>query len=294
MQDILQNLPESKRTSRAWIGISILIIYLLSFTLINVLASTVVEVDDQFLLSQDPISLLITQAVSQFFMFIVVGILISFLLLKFDIKDFFNLTPWIIVGYCVAIAFGSMVVISAIGEWNMNLDFGDSDFALWAKKSEEQLKILTEHITNFQSLTHFLLAIFAVAIIPAIGEELIFRGLIQSLFVRVLKNHHVAIWLTGFIFAAIHLQFFGLAPRMLLGVVFGYMYHWSGKLSTAMIGHLVNNGLALLFLYVAQSGVVDISTEQLDEAAPWPMVLISLIVTAFLLFKFQKQVRTDA
>ena len=294
MQDILKNLPESRRTSRAWIGISILIIYLLSFTLINVLASTVVEVDDQFLLSQNPISLLITQAVSQFFMFIVVGILISFLLLKFDIKDFFNRTPWIIVGYCVAIAFGSMVVISAIGEWNMNLDFGDSDFALWAKKSEEQLKILTEHITNFQSLTHFLLAIFAVAIIPAIGEELIFRGLIQSLFVRVLKNHHVAIWLTGFIFAAIHLQFFGLAPRMLLGVVFGYMYHWSGKLSTAMIGHLVNNGLALLFLYVAQSGVVDISTEQLDEAAPWPMVLISLIVTAFLLFKFQKQVRTDA
>ena len=294
MQDILQNLPESKRTSRAWIGISILITYLLIFTLINVLASTVVEVDDQFLLSQNPISLLITQAVSQFFMFIVVGILISFLLLKFDIKDFFNRTPWIIVGYCVAIAFGSMVVISAIGEWNMNLDFGDSDFALWAKKSEEQLKILTEHITNFQSLTHFLLAIFAVAIIPAIGEELIFRGLIQSLFVRVLKNHHVAIWLTGFIFAAIHLQFFGLAPRMLLGVVFGYMYHWSGKLSTAMIGHLVNNGLALLFLYVAQSGVVDISTEQLDEAAPWPMVLISLIVTAFLLFKFQKQVRTDA
>ena len=294
MQDILQNLPESKRTSRAWIGISILITYLLIFTLINVLASTVVKVDDQFLLSQNPISLLISQAVSQFFMFIVVGILISFLLLKFDIKDFFNRTPWIIVGYCVAIAFGSMVVISAIGEWNMNLDFGDSDFALWAKKSEEQLKILTEHITNFQSLTHFLLAIFAVAIIPAIGEELIFRGLIQSLFVRVLKNHHVAIWLTGFIFAAIHLQFFGLAPRMLLGVVFGYMYHWSGKLSTAMIGHLVNNGLALLFLYVAQSGVVDISTEQLDEAAPWPMVLISLIVTAFLLFKFQKQVRTDA
>ena len=294
MQDILKNLPETKRTSRAWIGISILITYLLIFTLINVLASTVVEVDDQFLLSQNPISLLITQAVSQFFMFIVVGILISFLLLKFDIKDFFNRTPWIIVRYCVAIAFGSMIVISAIGEWNMNLDFGDSDFALWAKKSEEQLKILTEHITNFQSLTHFLLAIFAVAIIPAIGEELIFRGLIQSLFVRVLKNHHVAIWLTGFIFAAIHLQFFGLAPRMLLGVVFGYMYHWSGKLSTAMIGHLVNNGLALLFLYVAQSGVVDISTEQLDEVAPWPMVLISLIVTAFLLFKFQKQVRTDA
>lgn len=270
-------------------GISILIIYLLSFTLINVAASSLVEIDDQFLLSQDPISLLVTQAVSQFLMFIVVGILISFLLLRFDIKDFFNRTSWLTVGLSIGIAIGSMVIISAIGEWNMNLDFGDSDFGKWARKSEDQLKIATEHITNFQSIQHFLLAILAVAIIPAVGEELIFRGLLQSLFVRIVKNHHVAIWLTGFIFAAIHLQFFGLAPRMLLGVVFGYMYHWSGKLSTAMIGHLINNGLALLFLYIAQSDIVDIAPEQLDEAAPWPAILFFSFVTAYLLFKFHKQ-----
>lgn len=294
MQDILKNLPEEKRTLRAWIGIIILLLYLLSFAVINILGSSLVQMDEKFLTSQDPISLLVSQAFLHFLMFIVVGILISYLLLKFDVKEFFLRASWISLGLSIGIALGSMVIISAIGEWNMNLEFGDSDFAKWARQSEDQLKLLTEHITNFQSAQHFFLAILAVAIIPAIGEELIFRGLLQSLFVRILKNHHVAIWLTGFIFAAIHLQFFGLAPRMLLGVVFGYMYYWSGRLSLAVVGHLANNGFALLLLYAAQNDMVAISPDKMDESAPWPAVLIFSFVTAYLLFRFYKKPQQNA
>ncbi|MEM6736507.1 MAG: CPBP family intramembrane glutamic endopeptidase [Bacteroidota bacterium] len=294
MQDILKNLPEEKRTLRAWIGIIILLLYLLSFAIINILGSSLVQMDEKFLASQDPISLLVSQAFLHFLMFIVVGILISYLLLKFDVKEFFLRVSWISLGLSIGIALGSMVVISAIGEWNMNLEFGDSDFAKWARQSEDQLKLLTEHITTFQSVQHLFLALLAVAIIPAIGEELIFRGLIQSLFVRILKNHHAAIWLTGFIFAAIHLQFFGLAPRMLLGVVFGYMYYWSGKLSLAIIGHLINNGFALLLLYAAQNKVVDISPEQMDQSAPWPAVLFFSLITAYLLSRFYKKLQQNA
>ncbi|GAB4230394.1 MAG: hypothetical protein Tsb0034_02310 [Ekhidna sp.] len=294
MQDILRNLPEDKQTRRAWIGLFILLTYFALYVLINVMASSMVQIDEDYMLSQDPISLLITQAVSQLIMFIVVAVLISYSLLKFDVKDFFSPISWKATAYTIGIGVGSMVIISAIGEWNMNLDFGDSDFSKWARKSEDQLKVVTEHITNFQSFQHFLMAFLAVGIVPAIGEELIFRGLIQNFFLKTLKNHHVAIWLTGFIFAAIHLQFFGFAPRMILGVVFGYLYHWSGKLTVAMIGHLVNNGLALILLYLAHTEVIQVTPEQMEQSAPWPAVLLFGAATAYLLFRFKKEFSADA
>lgn len=294
MQDILQHLPDEKQNSRAWVGLIILLGYFSLYAAFNILASTLVEIDDSVFLNQDPISLLVTQAISQVVMFIVVAILITYLLLKFDFKYFFLKVSGVEVLFPVAIAIGSMFVISAVGEWNMSLDFGDSDFAKWARKSENQLKVITEHLTNFQSTQHFLLAFLAVAIIPAIAEELVFRGLIQSLFTRVLKNHHIAIWLTGLIFATIHFQFFGFAPRMLLGVLFGYLYHWSGNLTTAMIGHLVNNGLALILLLLAQQDFIHITEEQMEQSAPWPVVLIFGIFTAFLLNRFYKLYQPDA
>lgn len=294
MQDILQNLPQEKQNNRAWIGLAILIGYFSIYTAFNIIASSLVEIDDSVFLSQDPISLLITQAVIQVLMFIVVAILITYLILKFDFKYFFPGVSAKEVLLTTGIAISSMVIISAVGEWNMNLEFGESEFAQWARKSEDQLKVITEHITNFQSIQHFLMAFLAVAIIPAIAEELVFRGLIQSLFTKVLKNHHISIWLTGLIFAAIHLQFFGLAPRMLLGVLFGYLYHWSGKLSTAIIGHLINNGLAIVLLYLTQQDVISISPEQMEESAPWPAVLIFGIAAAFLLSRFYKYYQTDA
>jgi len=259
-----------------------------------VAASSLIEIDESAILSQDPISLLVSQAVTQIIMFMAVAVLLTYLLFKFDLRYFFAPVSGAEVLLTIAISIGSMVIISAVGEWNMNLDFGETGIAQWARKSEDQLKVITEHLTSFESTYHFLLAFFAIAIVPAVAEELVFRGLIQNLFVKVLKNPHISIWLTGFIFAAIHLQFFGLAPRMLLGVLFGYLYHWSGKLSIAMIGHLLNNGLALVVLWMAQKEVIDVSTEQMEQSAPWPAVLTFGLITAFLLLRFRKQYQTDA
>lgn len=290
MHDILRNLPEDKRTSRAWIfGIS-LVVYVTLF----MAGGNTGDADVSMILNMDPILLLVIQAIASAFMFIVVALLFAYFALKIKPGEFFPSISWKTAGLTILIAVSFMVVNSAIGEWNMNLDFGDSDFAQWAEQSEEQLKVLTEHLTNFQSTGHFIFAFIVIALIPAIGEELIFRGLIQNLFVRAFKNHHIAIWVTGFIFAAIHMQFFGVAPRMFLGVIFGYMYHWSGKLSVAMLAHLVNNGLALLALYMTQTGAIEVTPEQMEESAPWPAVLIFTVISAYLLHVFYKRFKTHA
>ncbi|WP_370090194.1 lysostaphin resistance A-like protein [Ekhidna sp.] len=286
MQDILRNNPKDKQRSRAWIFSIMLTAYI---SIMMLLGSGDADVDTDMILNMNPILMLSIQGVASVFLFIGLPAIFIGVGLRIPFTDFFPKISWHTAGLTILISISFMVVNSAIGEWNMNLDFGDSDFAAWAKRSEEQLKVLTEHLTNFTSTTHFILALVVVAVIPAIGEELLFRGLIQNLFSKAFANHHVAIWLTGFIFAAIHMQFFGVMPRMFLGVLFGYLYHWSGKLSVAMLGHLLNNGLALIALYLAQKEIVEVSPEQMEQAAPWPAVLIFAIISFVLIRMFYKK-----
>lgn len=286
MQDILRNNPEDKHQAYAWgfgLGLTAYI------CIVMILGSGGDDVDTDQILQISPVFLLGVQGIISTIMFIAVPAIFNAIALKIPFAEYFPAVSLKTVGLTIFISISFMVVNSAIGEWNMNLDFGSSDFADWARQSEEQLKVLTEHITNFTTVTHFILAFVVVAIIPAIGEELLFRGLIQNMFSKAFGNHHVAIWLTGLIFAAIHMQFFGVMPRMFLGVLFGYLYHWSGKLSIAMIGHLVNNGMALIALYLAQKDVVSVSPEQMEESAPWPAVLIFAIITFVLIRAFYKK-----
>jgi len=285
MQDILRKIPDDKKISRAWLY-SILLTALISFIM---LIGSGGEIDTDLILNFDPILLLIIQGISSVFIFWGIPLLFISLVLKIKLRDFFPSISWLTVVYTLLIAVCAMVVISVLGEWNMNLDFGDSKFAKWARTSEDQLKILTEHLTNFTSVGHFLLALIIISVIPGIGEELLFRGLIQNNLRIALKNHHVAIWTTGFIFAAIHLQFFGFAPRMFLGVLFGYLYHWSGKLTVAMLAHLINNGMAVIALYLAQREVIEMTAEDMEQAAPWPAILIFGSLGIYLLIHFKKR-----
>ncbi|WP_425392948.1 CPBP family intramembrane glutamic endopeptidase [Ekhidna sp.] len=285
MQDILRNNAEDKRRARAWafgLGLS-------AYISIFMILGNDGEVDTSMILHMDPIILLAVQGIASAFLFLGVPAIFIAIALRVPFSEFFPKVSLTSAGLTILISISFMVVNSAVGEWNMNLDFGNSDFAEWAKRSEEQLKVLTEHITDFTSTSHFIVAFLVVAIIPAIGEELLFRGLIQNMFSRAFANHHIAIWITGFLFAAIHMQFFGVMPRMLLGVVFGYLYHWSGKLSLAMIGHLVNNGLALIALYLTKKDIVEVSPEQMEEAAPWPAVLVFAVITFLLMRTFYKR-----
>ncbi|HPH46026.1 MAG TPA: CPBP family intramembrane metalloprotease, partial [Chryseolinea sp.] len=130
-------------------------------------------------------------------------------------------------------------------------------------------------------------AFIVIAILPAIGEELVFRGIIQKELFRGTKNSHLSIWIAAAIFSAIHLQFYGFVPRMLLGVLFGYLYHWSGNLTLSMLAHFVNNGFTVVALYLHQQKIIDIDIEN-TESVPWQGVLFSAIFTAVLLYTFRK------
>jgi uncharacterized protein len=193
----------------------------------------------------------------------------------------------ILVTGLIVLAF--MATNSVIIEWNANFVFPEflKEFGVWARERETLAEELTRFFTAFDSFGDFLLGVVVIALLPAIGEELVFRGMLQPELFRATGNYHTAIWISAIIFSAFHMQFFGFVPRMLLGALFGYLYMWSGNLLIPMIAHFVNNGFSLLMMYLYQKGTIPIDLDA-PEAAPWPMVVGFTAVFIALMYYFKK------
>jgi uncharacterized protein len=240
---------------------------------------------------KDRIPMMIMQASTMGFAFIFSPLIYLFSFEKKTLGIFFNkhsnnFIPLLLTAF-ITISF--MFVNSILVEWNANLELPEflRGFEEWAKSFEEQARRLTEFLTGFNSTFEFLIGIIVIAIIPAIGEELLFRGLIQNLLVKMVKNIHVAVIIAGFIFSAIHFQFYGLIPRMALGILFGYLYVWSGSLIIPVIAHFINNGLTLTLIYLHRFNYIAYDIEK-EESVPGPNIAIFLIIGIFLLYYFRK------
>ena len=145
------------------------------------------------------------------------------------------------------------------------------------KQMEEKAKLLTEGFLKMDNIGDLLFNLFLIAIIPAIGEEMFFRGVIQKKLKNILRNPHIAILITSFIFSAIHMQFFGFLPRFFLGMVLGYLFYYSGNLWMPIIAHFINNALAILLMYLPFAKKIDTDISQLEKTE------ISMIQATFFL-----------
>ena len=200
-------------------------------------------------------------------------------LLKFNKIQF---SPLIIL-FFATICF--MLFNGLIIEWNKNIELPSffSSFEEYAKNKELELEKLTLFLVSFENFNEYLLGIIAVAIIPAFCEEYLFRGVIQKKLELIFKNIHVAIFLSSFVFSFFHFQFYGLIPRMLLGVLFGYFYYFSNNLSYPIIAHFINNFSALTLFYFSSSGIIDLSVEDVNNYQ-FPFFLSLLLLAISLCF----------
>ena len=215
----------------------------------------------------------------------------SFGVFRKGLQSFFvgastNMQMFIVV---LAITITFMAVNSAVIHWNASFHFPDflNGFESWARDYEDRAEQLTKFMTQFSSTGEFILAFVVIAILPAIGEEFVFRGMLQPQLFRATNNIHVAIWTSAILFSAFHLQFFGFAPRMLLGALFGYLYYWSGSLWMPMFAHFVNNGFSVIMLYLNQKGIVNLDVESTEVVAPWPAIVAFTLICGVLLYYFK-------
>ena len=127
--------------------------------------------------------------------------------------------------------------------------------------------------------------VLLIALIPAISEELIFRGFLQTILGQLLQNKHVTVWLTAIVFSAIHMQFEGFFPRIILGLVLGYLMMWSGNIAYPMIAHFVNNAVQVILQYFVRNDTTRMHDVDNYSVPIWLVfistVLLMLLATAF-------------
>ena len=181
--------------------------------------------------------------------------------------------------WVTAMTVGGMLVNGLLMYWNSHLVLPEflSGVEQWMRDMEKQLMELTQFLTDFQSIPELLAGILVIGVFAGVGEELFFRGLIQPKLQGYLRSPHWGIWVTALIFSAIHVQFYGFLPRLFLGALFGYLYHYTGSLFYPILGHILNNALTLLLVYWSNQGVLELDVQSTDTVS-YPGAVVGILV----------------
>lgn len=175
--------------------------------------------------------------------------------------------------------FGFVMFNSLFVYLNMNMELPEALQGLEEilRRKEEQLMELTKFLTDFENTVELLVGILVIGILAGIGEEYLFRGIIQPKIRQYTGSMHMGVWMTAIVFSAIHFQFFGFLPRMMLGALFGYLYVYSGNLIYPMVAHALNNTITVLMVYMNKMDIMEFDLEE-SAALYWPYIIIGLVV----------------
>ena len=201
-------------------------------------------------------------------------------------------TPWglfLLIG--VLLMFVSLPVTNQLTGWNEGLKIGGafSKIEEWIKNMEEMATATTEKLLQADTIGGLFLNLLIIAMIPAIGEELTFRGVLQQSLTRGLKNPHVAILLSAALFSFFHFQFYGFIPRMFLGILLGYMFYISGSLWTSILMHFVNNGTAVVLYYLNNKGIISVDVDHFGEMPLWVTAISAVVTVALITWMWRRK-----
>ena len=181
-------------------------------------------------------------------------------------------------------------LINLLATFNNTLVFPEilKPLGEWMRIQEDQAAKLTEAFLFMPNPTDLFISLIIMALIPALGEEFLFRSTLQPLFAKWTNKPVLAIWITAFVFSFIHFQFFGFLPRFFIGAFLGYLFYWSGSVWYSIAAHFANNGLAVFVYYLKQHQLINFTTDNLGSG-PNDTIQITLslciIPLGLLLFK---------
>lgn len=173
----------------------------------------------------------------------------------------------------------SMPAMSYVIEWNASISFPES-----LKSLEEALRQMEENAAGSielmmgpHTVMNLIVNVLIIGLFAGFSEELFFRGALQRLLQSTRMSPAAAVWIAAIVFSAVHFQFFGFVPRMLLGAFFGYLLLWSGSVWLAVAAHAFNNVMYVVLTYFTGSGDPQFN---LPFGEPWLLPLVSALLTA--------------
>lgn len=147
----------------------------------------------------------------------------------------------------------------------------------WMIQLEQDSDKEVESLLQVKTPIDIFLNVMVVAIIPAIFEEICFRGALQRIMIQLFKNPWGGIIVTAILFSAFHMQFQGFLPRMFLGILLGAAYWYSGSLWPSILAHAFFNGIQVVYVSVSPQRVSD------NPSVPLYLAGISLIIVVSLM-----------
>lgn len=229
------------------------------------------------------------QLISQLGIFVLPPLVFGYLLKK-NIKYYFHLEKaprqrsYL---YVFLLAFTILPVINILSYWNQQMQLPEmfQHIQQWMEVREGAARELTALFLDRTSYMALAANLFLIAIIPAIGEELFFRGVLQKVFTGWFNNAHAGIFITSVLFSALHMQFFGFLPRFVLGMLFGYYFYWSRSLWLPVFAHFINNGAAVVVAFLAARGTVEMNYEEFGSYNQHSAIIVmNTLLSIFLIF----------
>jgi membrane protease YdiL (CAAX protease family) len=234
------------------------------------------------------------QAFTSAGMFIFASLLASWFI-DDDWKSFIGLKKnpgWLISTLSIVFIIIILPFTNLLTYYNANMGLPDflSGLENFFHEKENQMTDIMESFLKPGGIGGLPFNLLVIAIIPAIGEELLFRGVIQKLLIRWFGNVHWAIFVTSFIFSAMHIQFLSFLPRFFLGMILGYLFYWSGSVWLTIMVHFINNAVATIFYFFFYGGYTGDFLEQVGtpERAPMGAFIGGLLGFSLLYFIYRK------
>jgi uncharacterized protein len=166
---------------------------------------------------------------------------------------------------------------------NLHLPQSLSGLETFFRDKEIQMTEIMESLLKPGGMGGIFVNLLVIAVIPAIGEELTFRGIIQKLLNRWFGHPHWAILVTAFLFSAMHIQFLSFLPRFFLGLVLGYLFYWSGSIWLTMLVHFINNAIAVIFYHYYYGGLIGNYLETVGTPEKDLILALAAVIAGFVI-----------
>lgn len=287
------NFPIIKKTNkleRIFILAALLILGLIIGSVIGVIYPLV---SGQDVMSLN--SLRFMQISSQIFTFVLPPILYA-MLINENPKESLGIKNvsyhWFIIGFVMMYAI--LPLNNVFAEWNAGLKLPESMSRIeeLIKEMYESSAVVLEKLVNVNTFGGFVINLIMIAGLAALGEELLFRSIIQTSLIKTCKNAHVGIIIASAIFSFIHFDFYAFIPRLVLGILLGYMFYYSRSIWVSMFMHFVNNATAVVIYYLNNIGVTNVDVETFGQTQLLPL-LISIALMAVLFWLAIRRMKNE-
>ena len=148
------------------------------------------------------------------------------------------------------------------------------------RENDEDQWRLMESFLYTGGIAGLVFNVFIIAVIPAIGEEFLFRGILQRILGEWFRNRHAAIWIVALLFSLAHYQYSAFIPRILLGALFGYIFVWTSSIWMPVIAHFINNSLGVVYYHFYYRGNIETDPDRIGlDHNILVYLLVSLVIS---------------